>query len=423
MTNIWDELAWRGLIENATEDTTLRQRITKPITLYCGFDPTSDSLHVGNLIPLITLRRFQILSHKPIALAGGATGSIGDPSGKSAERPLLSRDSLSANISKIKAQLTSLLDFDAPSNSAQVLDNAQWTSTILYLDFLRDIGKHFSINMMIAKESVRARMSGRGISYAEFSYMLLQAFDFYHLYKKLRCELQIGGSDQWGNITAGIELVRRKLGAKIYGITLPLITNSDGSKFGKTASGSIWLDASKTSVYRFYQFWIQSDDDDVIRYLKYFTFLSKEEIDALKIEHIKTPEKRIAQRRLAQAMTEMIHGMAATKEAAKSSQILFGGDLAGISESSFRDIIHEIPSVRMARSKLQSYLLVDLLMESALCPSKGQARKDILGGGINLNNVRQNDVNKKITNADLLFDRFLLLRKGKKNFMLASFES
>lgn len=424
MISIWDELFWRGLIENSTNEKALQQSLTKPIVLYCGFDPTADSLHVGNLIPLIALRRFQLFGHKIIALAGGATGSIGDPSGRSTERPLLVKDALSINISKIKMQLKRLLDFDDMKNPARLLDNSEWTDAMSYLDFLRNVGRHFSVNMMLAKESVRARMGGQGLSYTEFSYMLLQSFDFYHMCKKMDCRLQIGGSDQWGNITAGIDFVRKKLGQITYGITLPLITNSDGSKFGKTASGTIWLDESKTSVYRFYQFWIRSDDRDVIRYLKFFTFMPKGEIDALLNEHMKAPEKRLAQRKLAQKMTEMIHGIDASSEAERSSQILFGGDLAGITEASFCDIMTEIPSVVLSRSQLKrSFTIVDLAVEATICSSKGQARRDIQGGGINLNNVRQSDINKQITCDDLLFDRFILLRKGKKNYMIVSFES
>src|SRR5581483_9902769 len=274
--NILEELEWRGLVADCTEKEQLLKRLTDaPATLYCGFDPTADSLHAGSLVPLLALRRFQLLGHHPIAVAGGATGSIGDPSGKSQERQLLTRDLLDHNIAAVKEQLRRLLDFETKTNPAQLVDNASWTAGVSYLDFLRDIGKHFSVNMMVAKESVRARMEDResGISYTEFSYMLLQAFDFCVLCRDHDCELQIGGSDQWGNITAGIDLTRKKLGRGVYGLTLPLITNADGSKFGKTVAGAIWLDPKRTSVYKFYQFWIRTDDRDVIRYLKYFTFL------------------------------------------------------------------------------------------------------------------------------------------------------
>ena len=280
--NIYEELEWRGLVADCTEKDELVKRLgAGPVTLYCGFDPTADSLHVGSLVPLLALRRFQLLKHHPIAVAGGATGSIGDPSGKTQERQLLTREVLDANIASVKEQLRRLLDFDVKTNPARLVDNASWTAGVGYLDFLRDIGKHFSVNMMVAKESVRARMEDReaGISYTEFSYMLLQAFDFYHLFKEHDCELQIGGSDQWGNITAGIDLIRKKLGKSAFGLTLPLITNADGTKFGKTVAGAVWLDAKRTSVYRFYQYWINTDDRDVVRYLKFFTFFSREEIE------------------------------------------------------------------------------------------------------------------------------------------------
>ena len=425
MTGILEELSWRGLVDNTTDEEALGKRLAEPTTLYCGFDPTADSLHVGNLVPLLALRRFQLLGHSPIALAGGATGSIGDPSGKSAERQLLTREILNDNIAKVKTQLARLLDFETEVNPARLLDNADWTAGISYLDFLRDVGKHFSVNMMVSKESVRARMEDRetGISYTEFSYMLLQAFDFYHLRKEVDCEIQIGGSDQWGNITAGIELTRKKLSQTVFGITLPLITNADGSKFGKTAAGAIWLDPNKTSVYRFYQFWIRTDDRDVLRYLKYFTFLSQQEINELEKQHQEAPERRTAQKALAVAMTTMIHGQEATDEALKASQILFGGELEGITETTFNDIINEIPSVVIPKSNLESeYTLVDLAIEAKLCPSKGQARKDIAGGGINLNNIRQQEPMTAVTTEQLLFGRFILLRKGKKNYLLASFE-
>src|ERR1051326_6047990 len=286
--NILEELDWRGLIADCTDRAGLEKKTAGPVTLYCGFDPTADSLHAGNLVPLLGLRRFQLAGHHPIAVAGGATGSIGDPSGKTAERQLLSRDALEANVARVKEQLRRLLDFDTKTNPARLVDNAAWTAGVSYLDFLRDIGKHFSVNQMVAKESVRARMEDRevGISYTEFSYMLLQAFDFYVLARDHHCELQIGGSDQWGNITAGIDLCRKKLGRHVFGLRLQLITNADGSKFGKTEAGAIWLDPKRTSVYRFYQFWINTDDRDVIRYLKFFSMQrQKEEIDALARKH------------------------------------------------------------------------------------------------------------------------------------------
>jgi tyrosyl-tRNA synthetase len=420
--NIFDELEWRGLVSDCTDRPELRKRLETPVVLYCGFDPTADSLHAGNLVPLLALRRFQLLGHHPIAVAGGATGSIGDPSGKTAERQLLSQETLDANIARVKSQMRRLLDFDATANPARLVDNADWTRGVSYLQFLRDIGKHFTVNHMVAKESVRARMEDReaGISYTEFSYMLLQAFDFCHLREKLDCELQIGGSDQWGNITAGIDLIRKKLGTGSWGLTCPLITNADGTKFGKTAAGAIWLDPAKTSVYRFYQFWIRTDDRDAVRYLKLFTFLTRDEITALAAGHQAAPEARAAHKALARAMTDLIHGPAATAEAIRASDILFGGGLEGISETTFNEIAAEIPSKQIEMAKLsgEGIPLVELLVLSGLCSSKGQARKDIEGGGVYVNNIREPDPQRRVTPAALHFAKHLLLRKGKRNYVI-----
>ncbi|MGZ4987077.1 MAG: tyrosine--tRNA ligase, partial [Limisphaerales bacterium] len=346
---------------------------------------------------------------------------VGDPSGKSAERQLLTRDILDANIAAMKKQLARMLDFETKTNPARLVDNADWTANVSFLDFLRDIGKHFSVNQMIAKESVRARMEDRetGISYTEFSYMLLQAFDFYHLRNSMNCELQIGGTDQWGNITAGIELTRKKISAGVYGLTLPLITNADGSKFGKTVAGAIWLDPKKTSPYRFYQFWIRVDDRDVVRYLKYFTFLTREEIDALAALHEKQPEARAAHKALAKAVTDLIHGEDATAEAVRASEILFGGGLEGISESTFNDIIGEAPTRELEKAKLEAagIPLVELLVVAGLATSKGQARKDVEGGGVYINNIRESNIQRHATSGDLLFGKYILLRKGKRNYV------
>ncbi|MGA2241519.1 MAG: tyrosine--tRNA ligase [Verrucomicrobiota bacterium] len=422
--SILEELKWRGLVADCTDAADLAKRLASPITLYCGFDPTADSLHVGNLVPLLALRRFQLLGHHPIAVAGGATGMVGDPSGKTSERQLLTPEVLAHNISRVKEQLKKLLDFDTKTNPARLVDNASWTKNVSYLNFLRDIGKHFPVNQMVAKESVRARMEDRevGISYTEFSYMLLQAFDFYVLCRDHNCELQIGGSDQWGNITAGIDLTRKKLGKTVYGLTLPLITNADGSKFGKTEAGAIWLDAKRTSVYRFYQFWINTDDRDAIRYLKYFTFLSKEEIEALEKKHAEDPGPREAHRALAKAATDLVHGPDATTEAIRASEILFGGELKGIAESTFNEIVGEVPTKEIEKSKLDGagLPLLELLVHSGLCPSKGQARKDIEGGGVNMNNVRESNFQRAVAASDLLFGKHLLLRKGKKNYVVVT---
>ena len=422
--SILDELKWRGLIADCTDAAELEKKLAAPITLYCGFDPTADSLHVGNLVPLLALRRFQCLGHHPIAVAGGATGSIGDPSGKSAERQLLTQEILDHNIASVKGQLAKLLDFETTQNPARLVDNASWTKDISFLGFLRDIGKHFTVNQMVAKESVRARMEDRevGISYTEFSYMLLQAFDFMVLCRDTHCELQIGGSDQWGNITAGIELTRKKLGRPVFGLTLPLITNADGSKFGKTVAGAIWLDPRRTSVYKFYQFWINTDDRDVIRYLKYFTFLSQDEIAALERQHVENPGARVAHKALAKAATDLIHGEHATAEAIRASEILFGGDLQGVSENTFNDIVGEVPTKELERARLEGpgLPLIELLIHAGLCPSKGQARKDIEGGGVNINNLRESSPTRVVTAGDLLFGKHLLLRKGKKNYVVVT---
>lgn len=434
--NIYEELQWRGLVADCTHTENVEVQVEggkvaenapglwhrNDLVLYAGFDPTADSLHVGNLVPLLGLRRFQLMGHHPIALAGGATGSIGDPSGKTQERQLLTKEVLDHNIARVKHQLAKLLDFDTKENPARLMDNAAWTSGVSYLDFLRDIGKHFSVNQMVAKESIRARMEDReaGISYTEFSYMLLQAFDFYVLARDHNCEMQIGGSDQWGNITAGIDLCRKKLGKTVYGLTLPLITNADGSKFGKTEAGAIWLDPKRTSVYRFYQFWINSDDRDVIRYLKFFTFLSPEEIATLEQKHAENPGAREAHKALAKSTTDLIHGPSATTEVIRASEILFGGNLEGISENTFNEIAGEIPTKEIEKPKLEGtgIPLVELLVHSTLCPSKGQARKDIEGGGVNINNVREANATRSVTTNDLLFGKHLLLRKGKKNYVI-----
>ena len=419
---IIDELKWRGLLADCTDMAALGRRLAEgPATLYCGFDPSGDSLHVGHLVGQLTLRRFQLRGHRPIALAGGATGMIGDPSGKSAERNLLSREQLDQNLSCIKAQLSRILDFDSGSHPARMVDNATWTAGLGYLDFLRDIGKYFSINMMVGKESVRSRMEGEaGISYTEFSYMLLQAHDFYHLRKTVDCELQVGGSDQWGNITAGTDLIRKKLGLASWGLTFPLITKADGTKFGKTEAGAVWLDAKKTSPYRFYQFFINTEDSMVPAYLRKFTLLSPEEIEALDAKHLANPAAREAHRALAREVTTIVHGKDACHDAVRASEIMFGGGLDGITESLFNDVVGEIPTKALERSRLEGAgsALTDLLVHSGLCPSKGQARKDIEGGGIYLNNVRVAESARGIDTADLLFGRFLLLRKGKRSYAL-----
>ena len=425
--SILEELKWRGLIADCTDAAELEKKISSPITLYSGFDPTADSLHVGHLVPLLSLRRFQLLGHFPIALAGGATGSIGDPSWKASERPLLTKEILEHNVAGIKPQLAQLLDFESKQNPARLVDNASWMQNISYLDFLRDVGKYFSVNQMTAKESIRSRMEDReaGISYTEFSYPLIQAFDFFVLLRDFNCELQIGGSDQWGNITAGTDLCRKKAGKAVFGLTLPLITKADGTKFGKTEAGAIWLDPKKTSVYKFYQFWINTDDRDVIQYLKFFTFFTQTQIEALEKEHAKNPSAREAHKALAKAVTSMIHGDLPATNAIFASKVLFDGENIDPLNSGldcFEIIVGEVPTKEIERSKLEGagISLVELSIIAGLCPSKGQARKDIESGAIYIQNNRESSIARAVTTNDLLYDKHILMRKGKKNYVVVT---
>jgi tyrosyl-tRNA synthetase len=425
--NLLEDLKWRGLIADCTDEKALAERLAQgPVTLYCGFDPTGDSLHVGHLMGQLTLRRFQLAGHHPLPLAGGATGMIGDPSGKSAERNLLSREQLEDNVRSITSQLSRLLDFSSSTNPARLVNNADWTSGISYLDFLRDIGKHFSINVMMSKDSVRSRMEGdAGISYTEFSYQLLQANDFYYLHSNpaYKCELQIGGSDQWGNITAGTDLIRKKLGkTAAWGLTFPLITKSDGTKFGKTEGGAVWLDPLKTSPYKFYQFFVNTEDSMVVEYLKKFTLLSRSEIEELEVKHVANPGPREEHRALAREVTRLVHGQPALDAALKASEILFGAEIGDTSEETFKDVVGEIPTKALERAKLEGTgaSLIDLLVLSGLAPSKGQARKDIEGGGIYVNNVREASITRAVNASDLLFGKHLLLRKGKRTYTVLS---
>ncbi|MEN9662506.1 MAG: hypothetical protein RL324_1455 [Verrucomicrobiota bacterium] len=414
------DLQWRGLLADCTDLSALTKRLEEgPVTLYCGFDPTGDSLHVGHLMGQLTLRRFQLAGHHPVAVAGGATGMIGDPSGKSAERNLLTAEQLAHNVACITGQLRPLLDFNAAANPARLVNNADWTAPLSYLDFLRDVGKFFSLNVMLAKDSVRSRMEGdHGISYTEFSYQLLQAFDFCHLRQTMNCELQIGGSDQWGNITAGTDFIRKKLGLPAWGWTFPLITKADGTKFGKTEGGAVWLDPQKTSPYRFYQFFINTEDAKVGEYLRKFTFLSRPEIEALEAAHAANPGAREAHRALAREVTTLVHGRAAFDAAVKASEILFGAEIGDTSEATFRDVVGEVPTKDLERAKLDGTgtALTELLVHAGLAPSKGQARKDLEGGGIYVNNVRASDIARHLTTADLLFGKHILLRKGKRTY-------
>jgi tyrosyl-tRNA synthetase len=430
-TTFFGELGWRGLVADFTRvpatgeapQPQLPERLAAgPLTLYCGFDPSADSLHVGSLVPLLALRRFQLAGHSPVAVAGGATGAIGDPSGKSQERNLLDREQIEANIAAIRPQLEQFLDFDpALPNAARLVDNADWFAGLGYLDFLREVGKHFTVNQMVAKESVRARMEDRdvGISYTEFSYMLLQAYDFLVLADTLGCELQIGGSDQWGNITAGIDLIRKRLGRHAYGMTLPLVTKSDGTKFGKTEAGTVWLDPARTSVYQFYQFWVNTGDSDVVRYLKLFSFLTRPEIEAMEAAAASDPGDRAAQKALAASVTGLVHGEDAARDAAEASETLFGGALDGISESALAMLESEIPSAKVSAADLVSgFRLGEALVATGLVSSNSQARKDIQGGGVSCNGTRTTDFQRALGSDDFLFGRYLLLRKGKRHFAL-----
>lgn len=417
--SILEDLQWRGLVADCTDLPALSQRLNEgPITLYCGFDPTGDSLHVGHLVPQLLLRRFQMAGHHPVSLAGGATGMIGDPGGKSAERNLLTREQLNYNVGRIKLQLERLLDFHAPGNPARLVDNAAWTAPVSFLDFLRDVGKYFSLSSMLAKDSVRSRLeSESGISYTEFSYQLLQANDFHHLRSTLNCELQIGGTEQWGNITAGTDLIRKKLGASAWGLTFPLITKSDGTKFGKTESGAVWLDPKKTSPYRFYQFFVNTEDSMVVGYLKKFTLLSRAAIEELEARHLANPGAREAHKALAREVTTLVHGDAACQDAIRASELMFGGGLEGISEELFRDVVGEVPTKPLARGLLEpGVALADALVLAGLAPSKGQARKDIEGGGIYVNNKRVAEATRLLGVGDLLFGAYILLRKGKRTY-------
>ncbi len=421
MSDILTELEWRGLYADCTDRDALAKRLAEgPTTLYCGFDPTADSLHVGNLVPLFALRRFQQYGHHPIALAGGATGMVGDPSGKSDERNLQTPAQVAHNIAAVRSQLTRFLDFETTKNPARLVNNFDWTGQVTFLEFLRDVGKHITVNSMIAKDSVRSRMEDRssGISFTEFSYMLLQGFDFCHLRQAFNCEVQVGATDQWGNITVGTELTRKKLGLTVWGLVFPLLTKADGTKYGKTATGTVWLDPKKTSPYRFYQFFVNADDADVVKLLKTLTFLSREEITALETELKASPGARAAQKALAREMTTLVHGPDAVTAALKATEILFGGSLEGISETIFHDVVGEIPTKELEPAKLDGAgsSIADLIVASGLAPSKGAARKDLEAGGIYLNNVRVPDHTRMVTTGDLLFGKYLLLRKGKKSY-------
>jgi tyrosyl-tRNA synthetase len=409
------DLEARGLVHDTTDRDALRRRLAEgPIGVYVGFDPTADSLHVGHLFGQLMLRRFQLAGHRPFPLAGGATGMVGDPGGRSEERTLLDLPTLRANTEAIRGQLASFLDFEPGPYQATLVNNADWTEPVGVLDFLRDVGKHITLNQMVAKESVRQRMaSANGISYTEFSYMLLQAFDFQWLYEHHGVELQMGGSDQWGNITTGIDLIRKTLGQTAYGMTWPLLLKADGGKFGKTADGSVWLDPAKTSPFQFRQFWFQTDDDRVEQYLKWFSFLGLDEIEALVAEHHADPGRQRAQRVLAQELTTLVHGPGASATVEAAADVLFGGDPTQASDETFATLANEIPTTTVATAPAS---LIELLVHTGLASSNGDARRTIGAGGVYVNGVR--GAEGPIEPERLVRGRFALVRKGKSNYHL-----
>jgi tyrosyl-tRNA synthetase len=419
-SSAFDELKWRGLVKDNTESVP-ELLAAGPLKVYNGFDATADSLHVGHMVPLLALARLQKFGHIPIAVAGGGTSMIGDPSGRTAERMLLSIGEIEANIAAIKGQLAHFLDFDVKANPALLVNNADWLLGLNLVDFLRDIGKHFTVNYMIAKDSVKMRLEREdGLSFTEFSYMLLQSYDFLYLYDHLGCTMQTGGSDQWGNITAGAELVRRVRGKSVGALVYPLITKSDGTKFGKTASGAVWLSAARTSPYRFYQFWYNTDDRDVTNYLKFFTWLDAATIAELENAVKEKPEQREAQRRLAKEVTRLVHDETALGKAEQAAQVLFGGEVSGLSGAEVADIFADVPSGEVSGETLKGdgLPLVELLVSSGTVGSKGEARRAIEGGGIYLNNRRIADSATKVTFGDVIDGQFLILRHGRKNYRL-----
>ncbi|MHC2070181.1 tyrosine--tRNA ligase [Bremerella sp. T1] len=427
MKDIFAELSWRGLINQTTGDDSFGTWLNEQSrTVYAGFDPTAESLHVGHMLPLMLLRRFQAAGHKPIALVGGATGMIGDPSGKSAERNLLSVDQLRANVDAIKVQMGQFLDFEEAGSGAVLVNNFDWMQSFSYLDFLRDIGKNFPVNVMMAKDSVKGRLErdDAGLSYTEFSYMLLQAYDFVHLYDKHGCTLQIGGSDQWGNITAGIDLGRRMRSAQLFGMTCPLLTKSDGTKMGKTESGAIWLSADRTSPYAFYQYWINVADEDAGKCLRFLTELEREEIESLDKAREEEPHKRQSQKRLAEALTELVHGKQGVESALRATDIFFGGEIDNLSDKQLIEIFADVPSQELSRDRLAAdggLNIVDALVESGLCKSKGDARRTISQGGAYVNNRRVEEVERSLGTTDLASETVMVLRSGKKKYALLRF--
>jgi len=416
--DLYSELEWRGLVYDATEGA--REALAREqVTGYIGFDPSAASLHVGTLIPILALARMQRLGHSPIAIVGGGTGLIGDPSGKTLERTLMTTEQVEANVESIRAQLARFLDFEVTTNPARLVNNAEWLTTISAVELLRDVGKYFTVNYMLAKESVKRRLEGEeGISYTEFSYLLLQSYDFVMLYDRFNCTLQMGGSDQWGNITAGIDLTRKLRGAKVHGLVLPLVTTASGTKFGKTEAGAVWLDPQLTTPYEFYQFWLNADDRDAVKYLKFFTFLTADRIEEIAAASEREPEKRHAQRELAREVTRMVHGDDAVRDAETASKNLFGGDVNRMSASELLQAFANVPSSEV-RLEDGSVPVVELLSSTGVTSSKGEATRLIRGGGIYINERRVTDEKERVRADQAIDGQLFVIRKGKReNFLV-----
>ncbi|QUG86397.1 tyrosine--tRNA ligase [Bacillus nitratireducens] len=414
--NIIDELEWRGAINQQTDEEGLRKLVEeKKISLYCGVDPTGDSMHIGHLIPFMMMKRFQLAGHHPVILIGGATGTIGDPSGRQSERQLQTLEVVQHNVDALTAQMKKLFDFGGNSE-VKMVNNYDWTHEINIIEFLRDYGKNFSINSMLAKDIVASRLD-TGISFTEFTYQILQAMDFHHLYTKEDVQLQIGGSDQWGNITSGLDLIRKLEGheAKVFGLTIPLLLKSDGTKFGKSAGGAVWLDPEKTTPFEFYQFWVNTDDRDVIKYLKYFTFLQKERIDELAAKVETEPHKREVQKVLAEEMTKFVHGEEAFLQAVKITAALFSGDIKSLTADEIEQGFKEMPTFESSKEKKN---IVEWLVDLGIEPSRRQAREDINNGAISMNGEKVTDVATDVTVENSFDGRFIIIRKGKKNYSL-----
>jgi tyrosyl-tRNA synthetase len=413
--NLIEDLRWRGLLAQSTDEAALLEALKKPTTLYVGFDPTAPSLHAGNLVVLLVLRRFQLAGHNPIALVGGATGLVGDPSGKNEERTLNSTEIVEGWVNRIRTQVSAFLDFDAPKNPAVVVNNLDWTSPLSAIEFLRDIGKHFSVNQMLSKESVSARLEGGGISYTEFSYQVLQSYDFLELYRRNNCTLQVGGSDQWGNIVAGLDLIRRVEQGGGHALTVPLLMKADGTKFGKTAGGSVWLDPEMTSPYAFFQFWLNSDDKDVVNFLKVFSFKSHAEITELEKSHNENPGLREAHRALARELTSLVHSEETTERVEAAARALFGqGELSELDEATLASALAELPRTTVSSSE-EIPTWVDLLAATGVVDSKSAARRIVKEGGAYLNNVKISGEDFRPSKSDFLCGKYAVLRKGKRD--------